>query len=82
MKRIVLATALIAMSAVGVSAQTSTVQISSAIAAKVSALVPGADVSNLTVSQYARLVGLFAENDNLRAGNNPAGAVKVILSAQ
>ena len=82
MKRFILATALVAISAVGVSAQTSSVQVSSAIASQVAALVPGADVSNLTTAQYARLVGLFASTDNLRAGNNPAGAVKVILNAQ
>ena len=82
MKRILLATAIVATTAAGAFAQSTPVMLTSAIEAQVMTYVPGADLSNLTTSQYARLVSLFASSDNLRAGENPTGAVKVILNAQ
>lgn len=82
MKRIVLATALVAVSAFGAVAQTAPVALSSAIESQILQLAPGADLSNLTSSQYARLVTLFSNSDNLRSGENPAGQVKAILGAQ
>jgi hypothetical protein len=82
MKRIVLATALIAASAFGAFAQTSPVMLSSAIESQIMTMVPGADLSNLSTSQYARLVTLFSTSENLRTGNDPVGQVKVILNAQ
>lgn len=82
MKRILLATALIAATSAGAFAQTSSIMLSSALEAQIMTYVPNADLSNLTSSQYARLVTLFASSDNLRAGENPTGAVKVILNAQ
>jgi hypothetical protein len=82
MKRFILASALIAAAATGAVAQTSSVQLSSAIENQILQWVPGADLSNLTTSQYARIVSLFASSDNLRTGNDPIGQVKVILNAQ
>lgn len=82
MKRIVLATALVAASAVGAFAQSSSVMLSSAIESQIMTMVPGADLTNLTTSQYARLVTLFSTSENLRNGNDPVGQVKVILNAQ
>jgi len=82
MKRIVLATALVAASAIGSFAQTAPVALSSAIESKIIMLVPGADLSTLTNTQYAQLVSLFSNSDNLSGGSNPAGAVKAILGAQ
>jgi hypothetical protein len=82
MKRIILATALIAASAVGAFAQTAPVALSSAIQSQIQTLVPGADLSNLSNAQYAQLVTLFSNSDNLSSGSNPAGAVKAILGAQ
>jgi len=82
MKRILLATALIGATATGAFAQSAPVLLSSAIEAQIMTYVPNADLSNLTTSQYARFVSLFSSSDNLRAGENPAGAVKVILNAQ
>lgn len=82
MKRIVLATALVAASAVGAFAQTAPVALSSAIESQIMTLVPGADLANLTTAQYAQLVSLFANSDNLSAGSNPAGAVEAILGVQ
>lgn len=82
MKRIVIASVLVAASAFGAVAQTAPVALSSAIESQIMTLVPGADLSNLTTSQYAQLVTLFSNSENLRSGENPAGQVKVILGAQ
>jgi hypothetical protein len=82
MKRFILVSALIAAAATGAVAQTSPVALSSAIESQVLTWVPGADLSNLTTSQYARLVTLFSSSENLRTGNDPVGQVKVILNAQ
>ncbi len=82
MKRIVLATALVAASVVGAFAQSSSVMLSSAIESQIMTMVPGADLTNLSSSQYARLVTLFSTSESLRTGNDPVGQVKVILNAQ
>jgi hypothetical protein len=82
MKRIALVTALVAATASGAFAQQAPVELSSAIQSQILTWVPDADLSNLTNSQYARLVSLFASSDNLGAGDNPIGQVKVILNAQ
>ena len=79
MKRIILAS-LIALSAG--TAAFATGSVSSAIAVEVNRLVPGADLTNLTPSQAGRLHALFANSDNLRSGENPAGQIQVILGAQ
>lgn len=82
MKRIVLASALIAATAVGAFAQQAPVPLTSAVQSQIMSWVPDADLSNLTNSQYARLVGLFSSSENLRSGNDPINQVKVILGAQ
>lgn len=82
MKSFALVTALVAATATGAFAQQAPVQLSSAIQSQILAWIPDADLSNLTNSQYAQIVSLFANSDNLSAGENPAGAVKAILTAQ
>jgi invasion protein IalB len=82
MKRFALAAALVAATAAGAFAQQSSVPLSSAISTQIMAWVPNADLSNLTNAQYAQIVSLFANSDNLRTGNDPVGQVKVILNAQ
>lgn len=82
MKRIVLATALVAASAFGAMAQEAPMMLSSAIQSQIMARVPGVDLSNLTSSQYARLVALFSNPDDLRPSNDLTGSVKAILNAQ
>jgi hypothetical protein len=82
MKRIALASALVVAAVTGAYAQQAPVQLSSAIQSQISILVPGADLSNLTNAQYAQLVSLFSNAENLSAGANPAGAVKAIINAQ
>lgn len=82
MKRIVLASAIVAATAFGALAQTAPVTLSSAIQSQIMTLVPGADLSNLSNAQYAQLVSLFSNSENLSAGSNPAGAVSAILGAQ
>lgn len=82
MKNIVLASALVAASAFGAFAQEAPVALSSALSAQIMSLVPGADLTNLTNAQYAQLVSLFANSNNLSAGSNPVGAVKAIINAQ
>jgi hypothetical protein len=82
MKRFLLASALIAAAATGAVAQTTSVALSSAVESQILTWVPGADLSNLTTSQYARIVSLFSSSENLRTGNDPVGQIKVILNAQ
>jgi hypothetical protein len=48
----------------------------------VNRMVPGADLTNLTLSQIARLESLFVKSENLRSGENPSGQIQVILNAQ
>lgn len=82
MKRIILASALLAASAFGAFAQSAPVALSSSIQSQILTLVPDADLSSLSNVQYAQLVTLFSNSENLSAGSDPAGAVKAILNAQ
>jgi hypothetical protein len=82
MKSFVLATALVAATAVGAFAQEAPVALSSAITSQILTMVPDADLSNLTNVQYAQLVSLFSNSENLSSGANPSGAIKAILGAQ
>ncbi|NHB76718.1 hypothetical protein [Rhodobacter calidifons] len=82
MKSFALVTAMVAATATGAFAQQAPVQLSSAIQSQILAWLPGTDLSDLTNSQYAQIVSLFANSDNLGAGEDPAGAVKAILTAQ
>ena len=82
MKRIVLASALVAASAFGAFAQSAPAQLSAAVQAQILSVVPDADLSNLTAAQYAQLVTLFSNSENLSAGANPNGAIKAIIGAQ
>jgi hypothetical protein len=82
MKRIVLATALVAASAFGAVAQQAPVALSSAIQSDIATLVPGADLSNLTNSQYAQLVTFFADSENLNTRAGAAQGIEAILGAR
>jgi hypothetical protein len=81
MKRIVLAWTLFSLSALGAIAQNAPVGLSAALQSQILMLVPSADLSSLTNVQYAQLVSLFSNSDNVSAGANPVGAVKAILNA-
>jgi hypothetical protein len=82
MKRIVLASALVAASAFGAVAQEAPVALSSAITSQILTLVPDADLSNLTNAQYAQLVSFFADSENLRTRAGAAQSIEVILGAR
>lgn len=82
MKRIALVAALVSATASGAFAQQAPVQLSSAIQSEILALLPTADLSNLTNSQYAQLVSFFADSENTRTASDTAQGVKVILNAQ
>lgn len=82
MKSLVLAAVVVAASAFGAAAEQAPVPLTASLSAKIMSLVPDADLSNLTNAQYAQLVSLFANSENLSSGANPVGAVKVILNAQ
>jgi hypothetical protein len=79
MKRIILASIVALSAATGAFAGNG---LSSAIAVEVNRMVPGADLTNLTLSQIARLESLFVKSENLRSGENPSGQIQVILNAQ
>jgi hypothetical protein len=82
MKNLLLASALVAVSGFGAVAQEAPVALSASITSQIMSLVPDADLSGLTNVQYAQLVSLFANSDNLSSGSNPSGAIKAIINAQ
>ena len=79
MKRIILSAILAATAAGSASAMTTEDQLVGGNRAEIMRLVPGADLSNLSNIQLAAITSLFSNHENLRSGNNPAGALKVIL---
>ena len=82
MKRVLLSVTLLFATASVVFAQTAPIRLSPTAIAQVKTYVPNADLENLTVVQYAQLVTLLDNSHNLRAGEDPDGAIKVILNAQ
>ena len=82
MKRALLSITLLFATASVVFAQTAPMRLSPTAIAKVKTFVPNADLENLTVVQYAQIVTLLDNSNNLRSGEDPDGAIKVILNAQ
>ncbi|WP_146038005.1 hypothetical protein [Tabrizicola aquatica] len=82
MKRFALASALVAFSAVGALAQQAPVALPSSITSQILTLVPSADLSTLTNSQYAQLVTFFADSENLNTRAGAAQGIEAILGAQ
>lgn len=80
MKRIVLATALVAATAVGAFAQQAPVPLSAAIQSEILSVLPNADLSSLTNSQYAQIVSFFSNSENTRTPSDVAGGVQAILT--
>jgi hypothetical protein len=80
MKSFALATALVAVSAIGAFAQQAPVALPSSITSQIMTVLPGADLSSLTNSQYAQLVTFFADSENTRTASGTAQGVKAILS--
>ena len=81
MKRIALVTALVAATATGAFAQQAPVQLSSAIQSEILSVLPGADLSSLSNSQYAQIVSFFSNSENTRTASDTAQGVKAILSS-
>mgnify|MGYP006320219097 CR=1 FL=1 len=79
MKRIALVTALVAASVSGAFAQQAPVQLSSAIHSEILSVLPGADLSALTNSQYAQIVTLFDDTENTNTPAGPPHGVKPIV---
>jgi hypothetical protein len=80
MKRIALVTALVAATASGAFAQQAPVQLSSAIQSEILSVLPSADLSALTNSQYAQIVTFFADSENTRTASGTAQGVNAILT--
>lgn len=80
MKRFIIATALTLAAASSALAFSSVVDLPATTQVEIRALVPNADLSNLTVAQVARFNDLFSNSDLRRAGENPVGAVRAILA--
>jgi hypothetical protein len=80
MKSFALATALVALSAVGSFAQQAPVALPSSITSEILTVLPGADLSSLSNSQYAQIVSFFADTENTRTSFGTAQGVKAILS--
>ena len=80
MKRIVLATALVAAAATGAFAQQAPVQLSAALQSEILTVLPSADLSSLSTVQYAQLVSVFDNSENTRTASDVAQGVKAILT--
>ncbi|HEY6917630.1 MAG TPA: hypothetical protein VI412_00105 [Tabrizicola sp.] len=80
MKSFALATALVAVTAAGAFAQQAPVALPSSITAEILTVLPGADLSSLTNSQYAQIVSFFADSENTNTASGTAQGVKAILS--
>ena len=80
MKRFMIATALTLAAASSAMASGFNVGVPATTQVEIRALVPNADLSNLSVAQVARFNDLFSNSDLRRAGENPAGAVRAILA--
>lgn len=80
MKSFALASALVALTAVGSFAQQAPVALPSSITAQILSVLPNADLSALTNSQYAQLVSFFADSENTRTASGTAQGVQAILS--
>lgn len=79
MKNVIIA-AVIALAGTTASfAATGSDGLSQSLRLEVSRLAPGADLNNLTSKQVTAIESLFVDSENLRSGNNPAGAIAVIL---
>ena len=81
MKSFMIATALTLAAASSALASGNTVGVAATTQVEIRALVPNADLSNLSVAQVARFNDLFSNSDLRRAGENPAGAVRAILAS-
>ncbi|WP_374372396.1 hypothetical protein [Tabrizicola sp.] len=82
MKHLILASALVAASAFGAAAQDASITLSSVVQTKILELAPGADLTNLTAAQYARLTQVVTNPDNLKPSNDPKGQIETIIGAQ
>jgi hypothetical protein len=80
MKRIALLTALVAATATGALAQQASVSLSSAVQYEILTVLPSADLSSLTNSQYAQIVSFFDNSENTRTAAGTAQGVKAILN--
>jgi hypothetical protein len=80
MKTIALASALVAFSAIGSFAQQAPVALPSSIASEILTVLPGADLSSLTNSQYAQIVTFFADTENTNTASGTAQGVQAILN--
>jgi len=80
MKRIIAATAILATIGTSSFAMVSQDQLPANVRLQITQMVPDADLEDLTTSQLSEINSLFSNRDNLRAGNDPAGHLKVILA--
>lgn len=80
MKRLIATAAILATLGTSAFAMVSNYQLSAGVRYQIATMVPNADLEGLTTRQVAAINGLFSNGDNLRAGNDPAGQLKVILA--
>jgi hypothetical protein len=80
MKRFMIATALTLAAASSALASGTAMDLPTTTQVEIRALVPNAELSNLSVAQVARFNDLFSNSDLRRAGENPAGQVRAILA--
>jgi Spy/CpxP family protein refolding chaperone len=84
MKRFIIATALTLAAASSAMATTYgadyNTSLPSTTQVEIRALVPEADLGNLTIAQVAQFNDLFSNSDLRRAGENPAGRIRAILA--
>jgi hypothetical protein len=82
MKKLLLLTAVIAATATATLADQTPRKLPQTMQVAILQLVPDADLSNLTNGQWARFHVLFSNSANLRAGEDPAARIKIILASE
>ena len=80
MKRFIIATALTLAAASSAMATSTQTTLPGTLQFEIRALVPNADLSNLTTAQVAQFYGLFSSSDNSGSGNDTAGQIRAILA--
>ena len=80
MKRILFATALSVVAATSAFAGMANNTLPATTQYEIRLYVPHANLDNLSNAQVAQINGFFVNSENLQSGNNPAGALQVILN--
>lgn len=80
MKRLIATAAILATIGTSTFAMVSKDRLPAHVRHQITQMIPNADLEDLSNIQVAAIYSLFSKSENLRAGNDPAGQLKVILA--